>query len=70
MEHLLKMFSENCKKIWDERSLILIHRPIFAAFGFVVFAVATAVSAGGMWFWASSTITSRENEIRIKDATI
>lgn len=70
MEHAFKVFLQNCKTVWDERNLISLHRPIFVAFAIVVFAVATTMTGGAMWLWLSATITSRDNEIRIKDATI
>jgi hypothetical protein len=70
MEHVLKIFAENCRRVWEERNLILLHRPIFAAFGLVIGLLITGVVGVGEYAWFSSSLTSRDNEIRIKNATI
>jgi hypothetical protein len=70
MEPVLKFFATNWRKVWEERSLISLHRPIFVAFGLVV-GLLTATMIGGVEYaWFSNSITSRDNEIRIKNATI
>jgi hypothetical protein len=70
MEHVLKVFAENCRKIWEERNLIALHRPIFIAFGVVVFLLTGAIVGIAEYAWFSNSITSRDNEIHIKNATI
>jgi hypothetical protein len=70
MEHVLKVFAENCRRVWEERNLISLHWPIFAAFGLVICLLTTGVVGVGEYAWLSSSLTSRDNEIRIKNATI
>jgi hypothetical protein len=70
MESLVTWFRESWRKVWDQRKLISLHLPVFVAFGMVVF-IATAVTVGIVGYvWFSSTISSRDEEIRIKNATI
>jgi hypothetical protein len=70
MEHVWKIFTENCRKVWDERNLISLHRPIFVAFGLVVFLLTGTLVGFSEYAWFSNSIASRDSVIRIKDATI
>lgn len=70
MDQVLKVFTDNWRRIWEERSLIALNRPIFLAFGVVVFLVTGVVVGFAEYVWFSSSINSRDDEIRIKSATI
>jgi len=70
VDHFIQWFKNGCATLWRERGLIMAHRSIFVAFGIVIALGAAAVVGVGEYLWFSNTISSRESEIRIKNATI